>query len=96
MVSVDGSTFLEADVRTCAQWQISAFTVTLAWLNLLFYMRMLSFGKYIILFQDVIQTFWGIVIVGLALVLAFGSGIHNVVSTCSCQIEKTLKTSQIQ
>ena len=80
MVSRDGSTFFEADVRACGQWQISAFTVTLAWLNLLFYMRLLSFGKYLILIQDVIQTFWGIVFVGLLLVAAFASGFHMLLS----------------
>ena len=65
------------DVRSCGQWQFTAFTVTLAWINLLFYMRQLyGIGKYIILFQDVLLTFMAIVGVFLILLIAFAFGFH--------------------
>ena len=80
-VTKDGNNFFFVDVRTCAQWQISAVTVTLAWLNLLFYMRMLSFvGTYILLFQDVIRSFLKVFFVVFIFVMAFASGFHMLLS----------------
>ena len=72
-VTLDGET-KTVDVRGCLQWQISSITVTLAWINLLLYMRMLyGVGKYIILFQDVLLTFGAVFIVVFVLVIAFAA-----------------------
>ena len=80
-VSIDGENYFDVDVRTCGQWQIGAFTVTLAWLNLLFYMRLLYVvGKYIILFQDVLLTFLAVFTVVFILVLAFAAGFYLLLS----------------
>ena len=81
MVTTDGVTFFETDIRTCGQWQISAFTVTLAWLNLLSHMQMLYVvGKYIILFQDVLLTFMAVFVVVFILVMAFAAGFYMLLS----------------
>ena len=68
-------------VRSCFQWQISAITITLAWLNLLMYMRLIyGVGKYVILFQDVLITFLAISSVFIILLTAFGLGFYTLLS----------------
>ena len=80
-VTTDGEHFIGTDVRECGQWQISALTVTLAWLNLLVYMRMLYVvGKYIILLQDVLLTFMAVFVVVFVVVMAFASAFYMLLS----------------
>ena len=63
-------------LRTCAHWQLSAGTVTLAWINLLFYMRHSesTVGKYINILADVIYNFISFAVVLSIFVLAFAYG----------------------
>ena len=71
----------ERTLRSCVQWQTSAVTITLAWLNLLFYMRLNSgVGKYVILFHDVCLTFLAVSSVFSILLLAFAFGFHILLS----------------
>ena len=73
--------YLTMAVRSCAQWQFSAFTITFAWLNLLTYMRLLyGIGKHIILFQDVLTTILSVVLVFAIQLIAFFFGFHIVFS----------------
>ena len=62
---------------SCFKTQISAVTITLAWINLLLHMRLLyGIGKYVILFQDVIFTFFAVCIVFTILVVGFAFSFH--------------------
>ena len=66
---------------SCFRTQLSAVTITLAWINLLFHMRLLyGIGKYVILFQDVIFTFFAVLIVFLVLVIGFAFSFHILLS----------------
>ena len=68
-------------VRSCAQWQFSAITITFAWLNLLTYMTLLyGIGKYIILFQDVLTSFVSVAMVFTIQLVAFALGFHILLS----------------
>ena len=72
-------TFDHVPSYSALQW--TAITIVLAWLNLLLYMRMLPWlGKYIILFQDVIATFFGCFMVGGVLVTAFTLSFYMILS----------------
>ena len=67
--------------RSCLHWQICAVTLTLAWINLLFNMRLLhGIGKYIILFQDVIYTFFAVSIVFVIMIIGFAFSFHLLLS----------------
>ena len=58
-------------------WQISAFAITLAWINLLLHMRQLPLiGKYITIFHDVLYTFLKCLIILGVFIIAFGLGFH--------------------
>ena len=60
----DEENSIRVDVRSCGQWQVMAITITLAWLNILLYMRLLyGVGKYIILFKEVLSNFWVLTLV---------------------------------
>ena len=73
--------FLRVDVRSCGQWQVMAVTITLAWLNILLYMRLLyGVGKYIILFKDVLSIFWVLTFVFFFIVAGFAFGFHLLLS----------------
>ena len=68
-------------VRSCMEWQASAITITLAWVNLLVYMRLLyGVGKFVILFTDVVATFFAVSYVFLILLMAFALGFHTLLS----------------
>ena len=68
-------------VRSCEQWPVSSIAITLAWLNLLLYMRLLNtIGQYVIIFKDVLITSFAISIIFIILVVAFGSGFHILLS----------------
>ena len=73
--------FFRVDVRSCGQWQVMAITITLAWLNILLYMRLLyGVGKYIILFKDVLSIFWVLTFVFFFIVAGFAFGFHLLLS----------------
>ena len=72
---------IRVDVRSCGQWQVMAVTITLAWLNILLYMRLLyGVGKYIILFKDVLSIFWVLTFVFAFIVAGFAFGFHLLLS----------------
>ena len=76
----DGAT-TTVDVRSCKQWQIGALTMTLAWINLLFHMRLShKIGKYVILFQDILVSFLLVFLVILILLIGFGLSFHMLLS----------------
>ena len=60
-----------SELRECPQWQLSAFVVTLAWINLLIYMRQIPvLGKYITIFHEVLYTFLRVATIILVFVVA--------------------------
>ena len=64
-------------LKTCWQWQLGAFLVTLAWINLLTYMRQIPFiGVYIIILNDIVYTFVGFITVFLIFIMGFTSGFY--------------------
>merc|ERR1719237_1011502 len=66
---------------SCLHWQICAVTLTLAWINLFFNMRLLyGIGKYVILFQDVIFTFFAVSIVFVIMIIGFAFSFHLLLS----------------
>ena len=66
---------------SCLHWQICAVTLTLAWINLLLNMRLLhGIGKYVILFQDVIFTFFAVSIVFIIMITGFAFSFHILLS----------------
>ena len=67
--------------NSCLHWKICAATITLAWINLLFNMRLLhGIGKYVILFQDVIFTFFAVSIVFVIMIIGFAFSFHLLLS----------------
>lgn len=66
-----------SELRECPQWQLSAFVVTLGWINLLIYMRQIPvIGKYITIFHDVLYTFLRMATIVVIFVIAFALGFH--------------------
>ena len=69
------------DEVSCFKTQLYAVTITLAWINLLLHMRLLyGIGKYVILFQDVIITFFAVSIVFIILITGFAFSFHILLS----------------
>ena len=69
------------DEVSCFKTQLCAVTITLAWINLLLHMRLLyGIGKYVILFQDVIFTFFAVSIVFIILITGFAFSFHILLS----------------
>ena len=64
-------------LKSCQMWQLSAFTVSLAWINLLTYMRQIPYiGTYIIILNDILYTFVSFIIVFGVFVMSFTFGFH--------------------
>jgi hypothetical protein len=56
---------------------MGAITITLAWLNLLGTVRQLPIiGIYVIMFYDILETFFRFAIVFIVFIVAFGLGFH--------------------
>jgi hypothetical protein len=56
---------------------MGAITITLAWLNLLGTVRQLPIiGIYVIMFHDILKTFFRFAIVFIVFIVAFGLGFH--------------------
>eukprot|EP00092_Neocalanus_flemingeri_P034661 GFUD01037707.1.p1 GENE.GFUD01037707.1~~GFUD01037707.1.p1 ORF type:complete len:1460 (+),score=369.86 GFUD01037707.1:404-4381(+) len=73
---------LRTYLRSCFQWQVSAACVTLAWINLLVYMRQMSLvGKYIIILNDIIYTFVTFVVIFIIFVIGFTFGFYLLLHT---------------
>ena len=53
-----------------------AVLITLAWLNLLSYLRHLVFGIYIMMFVEILKTFSQFAIIFVIFIVAFGMGFH--------------------
>ena len=61
----------------CEVYQVGAVLLTVAWLNLLPYMRQLPIvGQYIIIFHDVFLTFLSFILVFFIFVLSFALGFY--------------------
>lgn len=70
--------------RECWQWEMGAITVVLAWLNLLGDIRQLPFlGIYVIMFFDILRTFFKFAVIFLLFIIAFGLGFHALILTTS-------------
>ncbi|TRY67514.1 hypothetical protein TCAL_06427 [Tigriopus californicus] len=70
--------------RECWQWEMGAITVVLAWLNLLGDVRQLPFlGIYVIMFFDILRTFFKFAVIFLLFIIAFGLGFHTLILTTS-------------
>ena len=82
--------------RSCLHWQTCAVTITLGWINLLFNMRLLNgIGKYVILFQDVVYTFFAVSIVFVIMIVGFAFSFHMLLSNrqeFQTPYDATLKT----
>ena len=73
-VMMDG-TQLELYLKPCWVWQMSAAVITLAWINLLVYMRQVPlFGRYIIILNDIIYTFLQFVVIFIIFIISFTFG----------------------
>jgi hypothetical protein len=60
---------------------MGAVTVTLAWLNLLSAIRQLPhLGIYVIMFFDILKTFFKFAVVFIVFIIAFGLGFHILLS----------------
>ena len=53
-----------------------AVLLTLAWLNLLSYLRHLVFGIYIMMFVEILKTFSQFAMIFVVFIVAFGLGFH--------------------
>lgn len=63
---------------------MGAITVVLAWLNLLGDIRQLPFlGIYVIMFFDILRTFFKFAVIFLLFIIAFGLGFHALILTTS-------------
>ena len=65
----------ETYLKPCSIWRISVVTITLAWINLLVYMRQLPMiGKYIVILNDIIYTFSKFLTIFAIFLLSFTFG----------------------
>ena len=63
------------------QWQIGAFTITIAWISFLANVRMFPFlGIYVLMMADILKTFLKLSIVVILFVLAFALGFHSLLA----------------
>ena len=73
--------FVATSASSCFYWQVSAVAISLAWINLLFNLRLLyGIGQYIVLFQDVIFTFCAVAVVFIIMVTGFAFSFHILLS----------------
>ena len=80
-VMMDGKK-LHLYLKPCWAWQMSAATITLAWINLLVYMRQMPlFGNYIIILNDIIYTFIQFVVIFVIFIISFTFGFQVLVYT---------------
>ena len=74
--------FVSALWKTCVcpaqwQWEIGALVVFLAWIHLCIFIRKLpQFGLYIVMFEDIVETFIKITVPAFLLVLAFSMAFY--------------------
>ena len=63
------------------QWQIGAFTITIAWISFLSNVRMFPFlGIYVLMMSDILKTFLKLSTVVILFVLAFALGFHSLLA----------------
>ena len=75
--TLDNGLKLETYLKPCWVWRTCAVTITMAWINLLVYMRQMAiFGKYIIILNDIIYTFIKFVVIFIIFVTSFTFGFH--------------------
>ena len=64
-------------IRSGWQWQLAAYAVTSAWINLLYRIRQIPFlGIYVLMVIDVLYTFLKFAVIILLFVIAFSLGFH--------------------
>ena len=72
---LEDGTIFETYLKPCNVWRISSMAITLAWINLLVYLRQVPvLGKYIIVLNDIIFTFASFSIILLIFLLSFTLG----------------------
>ena len=75
--TLENGVVLETYLKPCWVWRTCAVTITMAWINLLIYMRQMAiFGKYIIILNDIIYTFLKFVVIFIIFVTSFTFGFH--------------------
>ena len=63
------------------QWEIGAFTITIAWISFLSNVRMFPFlGIYVVMVTQILKTFLKLSIVVILFVLAFSLGFHSLLA----------------
>ena len=63
------------------QWEIGAFTITIAWISFLSNVRMFPFlGIYVVMVTQILRTFLKLSIVVILFVLAFSLGFHSLLA----------------
>ena len=63
------------------QWEIGAFTITIAWIRFLSNVRMFPFlGIYVVMVTQILKTFLKLSIVVILFVLAFSLGFHSLLA----------------
>ena len=63
------------------QWEIGAFTITIAWISFLSNVRMFPFlGIYVVMVTVILKTFLKLSIVVILFVLAFSLGFHSLLA----------------
>ena len=73
----DGINGEETYLKPCWVWQVCAVAITVGWINLLIYMRQMPlFGKYIIIFNDIIYTFVSFAVIFVIFIVSFTLGFH--------------------
>ena len=73
--TLEEKNMLETYFKPCWVWRMTAVNITMAWINLLLYIRELKvLGKYIIILNDIIYTFLKFVVIFIIFVLSFAFG----------------------
>ena len=74
-LTLEDGTIFETYLKPCNVWRISSMAITLAWINLLVYLRQVPvLGKYIIVLNDIIFTFASFSIIFVIFLLSFTLG----------------------
>lgn len=69
---------------TNGQWQVGVLAVFLGWINMISFIKMIPrLGVYVLMFQNVIYSFFKIIFLGIFLIVAFGLAFHMLFGTPS-------------
>ena len=69
---------------TNTQWQVGVLAVFLGWINMITYIKLVPrLGVYLLMFQNVIYSFFKMLLLGLLLIVAFGLAFYMLFRTPS-------------